>query len=180
MPRAFGGYSTQRTQSIIRGRGLLFPEPRLHNVDHVVAQYLALIDEVDVYDADGIVVLMLIHGSNVLSPQPLTHLVDFVLFLYTEGLADVVFIAIITLIACASVSRPTETNDTVITVVADDDCTAQVTIVPVSIPANRFVVIFAKICRSCGPTIFCRASLIIFMPYISNPSAPNSFSDTIK
>ena len=164
MPRAFGGYSTQRTQSIIRGRGLLFPEPRLHNVDHVVAQYLALIDEVDVYDADGIVVLMLIHGSNVLSPQPLTHLVDFVLFLYTEGLADVVFIAIITLIACASVSRPTETNDTVITVVADDDCTAQVTIVPVSMPLSRLPVVRANICRKLGPAIFCRASLIVFMP----------------
>ena len=48
------------------------------------------------------------------------------------------------LIACASVSSPAETNDTVITVVADDDCTAQVASVPVSIPVNRLVVIFDK------------------------------------
>ena len=40
--------------------------------------------------------------------------------------------------------RPALTNDTVITVVADDDCTAQVASVPVSIPVNLFVVIFDK------------------------------------
>ena len=66
--------------------------------------------------------------------------------------------------ACASVSRPADTNETVITVVADDDCTAQVTSVPVSMPVTRLVVIRARMCRSCGPAIFCSASLIIRMP----------------
>ena len=54
------------------------------------------------------------------------------------------FAPMMILIACASVSSPAETNDTVITVVADDDCTAQVASVPVSIPVNLFVVIFDK------------------------------------
>ena len=47
----------------------------------------------------------------------------------------------ITDIACARVSSPALTNDTVITVVAVDDCTAAVTNTPVSIPVKRFVVI---------------------------------------
>ena len=54
------------------------------------------------------------------------------------------FAPMMILIACASVNNPAETNDTVITVVADDDCTAQVASVPVSIPVNLFVVIFDK------------------------------------
>ena len=90
------------------------------------------------------------------------------------------FAPMMTEMACASVSSPAETNETVITVVADDDCTAQVTIVPVSIPVSRFVVIFASTCRNCGPANFCKASLIIFMPKISKPSAPNSFSEINK
>ena len=82
--------------------------------------------------------------------------------------------------ACPRVSNPADTKDTVITVVADDDCTAQVTIVPVSIPVSLLVVIRPKMCRNCGPAIFCRASLIIFIPKMSNPNAPNNLSDTIK
>ena len=70
----------------------------------------------------------------------------------------------ITEMACASVSSPALTNDTVMTVVADDDCTAQVTNVPVSMPVNRFVVIRPRICRNPDPAIFCRASLMVFMP----------------
>ena len=66
--------------------------------------------------------------------------------------------------ACASVSRPAETNETVMTVVAEDDCTAQVTKVPVSIPLRRLPVMRAKMCRKLGPAIFCRASLMVFMP----------------
>ena len=66
--------------------------------------------------------------------------------------------------ACANVSSPAETNETVITVVADDDCTAQVTRVPVSIPVSRLVVIRARMCLSCGPAIFCNASLIMRIP----------------
>ena len=71
---------------------------------------------------------------------------------------------IMTEMAWASVSSPAETNETVITVVADEDCTAQVTSVPVSMPVTRLVVILARICLSCGPAIFCSASLIIRMP----------------
>ena len=49
-------------------------------------------------------------------------------------------------------------------VVADEDCTAHVTKVPVSIPLRRFDVILASTWRSPDPASFCRASLIIFMP----------------
>ena len=70
----------------------------------------------------------------------------------------------ITEMAYASVSSPAETKETVITVVADDDCTAQVTIVPVSMPLSRLPVIRANICRKLGPAIFCKASLIVFIP----------------
>ena len=74
------------------------------------------------------------------------------------------FAPMMTEMACASVSSPAETNETVMTVVADDDCTAQVTIVPVSMPLSLLPVIRANMCRRLGPAIFCRASLIVFMP----------------
>ena len=60
----------------------------------------------------------------------------------------------ITEMACAKVSNPALTNDTVMTVVADDDCTAHVINVPVSMPVKRFVVMAPRICRSCDPAIF--------------------------
>ena len=66
--------------------------------------------------------------------------------------------------ACDNVNNPADTNETVITVVADEDCTAQVTNVPVSIPLKRFPVILANTWRSPGPVIFCSASLIDFIP----------------
>ena len=61
---------------------------------------------------------------------------------------------IITEMACARVSNPALTKETVITVVADDDCTEQVTNIPVSIPVKRFQVIVARMCRNCEPAIF--------------------------
>ena len=70
----------------------------------------------------------------------------------------------ITLMAWASVSRPALTNDTVITVVAADDWTATVSNMPVRMPVKRLVVIAPSTWRSCGPVIFCNASLITFMP----------------
>ena len=70
----------------------------------------------------------------------------------------------ITEMACASVSSPAFTNDTVITVVAVDDCTEAVTNIPVSRPVKRLVVIAPRIWRSCEPAIFWRASLITFIP----------------
>ena len=74
------------------------------------------------------------------------------------------FAPMMTLMAWARVSKPADTKETVITVVADDDCTAHVTSVPVSMPVKRLVVILPKIYLSCGPAIFCRASLIIRIP----------------
>ena len=71
---------------------------------------------------------------------------------------------IMTEMAWASVSRPALTNETVITVVADDDCTADVTNMPVNIPVNLFLVIVPKMWRNCEPAIFCKASLITFIP----------------
>ena len=47
----------------------------------------------------------------------------------------------ITDMACASVSKPAFTKDTVITVVAVDDCTDTVISIPVRTPVKRFVVI---------------------------------------
>ena len=64
----------------------------------------------------------------------------------------------------SNVSSPADTNETVITVVADDDCTAQVTNVPVSMPVNLLVIMRSRMWRNCCPANFCNASLIIFMP----------------
>ena len=66
--------------------------------------------------------------------------------------------------AWASVRRPALTKETVITVVADDDCTAAVTNIPVNIPVNLFLVIVPRMWRNCEPAIFCKASLITFIP----------------
>ena len=85
----------------------------------------------------------------------------------------------ITLMACARVSSPALTKETVITVVAVDDCTAAVTSIPVSIPVNRLVVMAPSTCRNCGPAIFCKASLMVFIPYISSAREPSSLSTSI-
>ncbi len=76
--------------------------------------------------------------------------------------------------AWAKVSKPALTNDTVITVVAVDDCTAAVINVPVRMPIKRLVVMAPRIWRSCGPAIFCRLSLIVFIPNISKANEPIS------
>ena len=76
--------------------------------------------------------------------------------------------------ACAKVSKPALTNETVITVVAVDDCTEAVTSIPVSMPVKRLVVIAPRTCRNCGPAIFCSASLIDFIPNINRASDPRS------
>jgi hypothetical protein len=60
------------------------------------------------------------------------------------------------------------------TVVAVDDCTEAVTTAPVRSPVKRFVVMAPKACRNCGPAIFCRASLIDFIPNISKANEPKS------
>src|SRR5574344_1935165 len=76
--------------------------------------------------------------------------------------------------ACAKVSRPALTNDTVITVVAVDDCTDAVMNAPVSTPVKRLVVIALKTWRNWLPAIFCKLSLMDFIPNISNASEPIS------
>ena len=53
-----------------------------------------------------------------------------------------------TAMAPLSDSSPAETNDTVITVVADDDCTLHVTSAPVSMPVSRLVVMRSSTCRN--------------------------------
>ena len=74
------------------------------------------------------------------------------------------FAPMMTDMACANDNSAAFTNDTVITVVAAEDCTATVTKAPVATPENLFVVIAPNRWRNCGPAIFCRASLITFMP----------------
>ena len=74
------------------------------------------------------------------------------------------FAPMITEMAWARVSRPALTNETVITVVADDDCTEAVTNIPVIRPVKRLVVMAPKMWRNCEPAIFCSASLITFIP----------------
>ena len=81
--------------------------------------------------------------------------------------------------ACLSVSSPALTNDTVMSVVAVLDCTAAVTPTPVSTPVKRLVVMAPSTCRSCGPAIFCSASLIDFIPNISSASDPRSLKRII-
>jgi len=55
---------------------------------------------------------------------------------------------IMTEMACASVRSPALTNETVITVVAVEDCTEAVTSIPGSIPVKRLVVMAPKTCRN--------------------------------
>ena len=83
----------------------------------------------------------------------------------------------ITEIAWARVRRPALTNDTVITVVAVEDCTAAVMSVPERMPVKRLVVMVPNTWRSCGPAIFCKLSLMDFIPNISRASAPISLKN---
>jgi hypothetical protein len=82
------------------------------------------------------------------------------------------FAPMMTLMACDSVSNPAETKDTVITVVAVEDCTLAVMNVPVRRLVTRLVVIVASTFRNLEPAIFCSPSLITFMPYMSRATHP--------
>ena len=79
--------------------------------------------------------------------------------------------------ACIRLSKPALTNETVISVVAVDDCTAAVTNMPVSSPVKRFVVMAWSTCLSCGPAIFCKLSLIDFIPNMRSAKDPMSFKN---
>ena len=61
---------------------------------------------------------------------------------------------IITEMAWIRVNSPALTNETVISVVAVELCTAAVTATPVSIPVKRLVVIAPRTRRNCGPANF--------------------------
>ena len=80
--------------------------------------------------------------------------------------------------AWANVSKPAFTNDTVITVVAVEDWTEAVTSVPVNIPVKRLVVMAPRTWRNCGPAIFCKASLIAFIPNMRRASEPSNLKIT--
>ena len=67
------------------------------------------------------------------------------------------------------------TKDTVMTVVAAEDCTATHMSIPVSTPVKRFEVMAPRMCLRPGPAIFWRASLITFIPYIRTAMQPRSF-----
>ena len=84
-----------------------------------------------------------------------------------------------TLMAWESVSNPAETNDTVITVVAVEDCTLAVINAPVKRLVNRLVVIVANTLRNLAPAIFWRPSLITFMPYMSRATQPIKTKNSI-
>ena len=83
-------------------------------------------------------------------------------------------------IACESESRPALTKLTVITVVAVDDWMEVVMNAPVSRPVKRLVVMVPRIVRRRLPAIFCRPSLMTFMPYISRATEPTSIRNSIN
>ena len=89
-----------------------------------------------------------------------------------------IFAPIMTDIACANVRRPALTNETVMTVVAVEDWTDAVTSIPVSMPVKRLVVMAPRTCRNWGPAIFCKASLIDFIPNINRARDPSSLNKT--
>ena len=64
------------------------------------------------------------------------------------------------------------------TVVAVEDCTDTVTSIPVRTPVMRFVVIVPSTWRNCGPAIFWRASLMDFIPNMSNAKEPSNLKIT--
>ena len=62
------------------------------------------------------------------------------------------------------VSRPAFENETIITVVALDDCTLQVIRNPETIPVKRFRVNMANMPRSRFPATFCKPELMMRIP----------------
>lgn len=74
--------------------------------------------------------------------------------------------------ASTTVSSPALTKLTIITVVADEDCTRHVTRKPVPTPTNRLPVIVRMMLRNFSPESFWRASDMIFMPNRNMPRPP--------
>jgi len=67
---------------------------------------------------------------------------------------------------------PALTNETVITVVAEDDWTKAVIRNPVKTPKYLFLVIFLRMLRICEPAALWIPSLIIFIPKMKKARAP--------
>ena len=84
-----------------------------------------------------------------------------------------IFAPIITETACVSVISPTFTKPTIITVVAEDDCTIAVTAAPVATPKNRFLVALPIRRRIDLPAAVSRLAPIIFIPMINAATPPN-------
>jgi hypothetical protein len=69
----------------------------------------------------------------------------------------------------ARVTNPAFTKLTTIKVLAEDDYTKAVTRKPVIIPIKGLLVMLASTLRMAVPVIFCRPSLICFMPKMKKP-----------
>ena len=82
--------------------------------------------------------------------------------------------------ACESERSPALTKLTVMTVVAVDDWIEVVMNAPVSRPVKRLVVMVLRTVRKRLPAIFCRPSLMTFMPYISRATEPTSIRNSIN
>lgn len=82
------------------------------------------------------------------------------------------FAPIITDIAPVRDSNPALTKLTTITVVAEEDCMAVVTIAPVSMPLHLLSVTLPRVERILFPATFCKPSLISFIPKRNIASAP--------
>ena len=79
----------------------------------------------------------------------------------------------ITAMDCSSDIKPALTKLTTITVDALELCIIAVMSIPVINPVQRFRVMADKMPRKRSPAAFCRPSLITFMPYRNNPTAPS-------
>ena len=79
---------------------------------------------------------------------------------------------IMTPMALAKASKPALTKLTSISVVAVEDWTRAVTMIPVNTHLKRLDVIDAMKARSFSPAIFCRPPLIRDIPYRNMPRQP--------
>ena len=75
-------------------------------------------------------------------------------------------------IACGSVISPALTKPIAMTVVAELLCRTAVTSAPASAPIIGFFVKKLRIFFMRSPAVFCRASLIVFMPYRKSAKPP--------
>ena len=58
---------------------LSYPHTSLHYVHHVVAEFLAFLDDIHIHGTDGVGIEMVVYIVDVLALQLITIVVDFVL-----------------------------------------------------------------------------------------------------